>query len=186
MRIMDMRIILAGVLVSGGLVGLAMPVISPGPDSSAGQITPEGSTSPESSETLAAVTGGQEPVTWAAEVTLDREVDGHFYADVVVDGVPSRMLVDTGASVIALTGDDAAAAGLHWDPNAVAVVAQGASGPVYGVQTRLSTVTLGNFEARDVDALIIPEGLGISLLGQSFLSTVDTVEIAGDRMVLEN
>lgn len=183
---MDMRILLAGVLVSCGLVGVAMPIISPGPDSAAERVMAEGQSSPENSETLAAVTGAHEPSTWAAEVTLDREVDGHFYADVAVDGVQSRMLVDTGASVIALTGDDAAAIGLHWDPGAVAVVAQGASGAVYGVRTQLSTVTLGNFEARDVDALIIPEGLGISLLGQSFLSTVDSVEIAGDRMVLEN
>ncbi|KLI65155.1 retropepsin-like aspartic protease family protein [Aurantiacibacter marinus] len=181
-----MRILLACILVGGGLVGLALPIISPEPEPGAEQIALDDRSSRDSNETLAAVTGPNEPATWAADVTLDREVDGHFYADVTVDGVPSRMLVDTGASVIALTGDDAEAIGLHWDPSTVAVVAQGASGPVRGVQTRLSTVTLGNFEARDVDALIIPEGLGISLLGQSFLSTVDSVEIAGDKMVLEN
>jgi len=183
---MDMRILLASVLVAGGLVGVAMPIISPSSDSTSLEGEgPEGS-SLEGDETLAAMTGAPEPTTWAEEVTLDRENDGHFYANVVIEGVPSRMLVDTGASLIALTGDDAAAMGLHWDPNAVGVVAQGASGPVHGVQTRFNTVTLGNFEARDVDALIIPEGLGISLLGQSFLSTVDTVEISGDQMVLEN
>ena len=183
---MDMRILLASVLVGGGLVGLAMPIIAPSSDPALLEAESQADSSAEDGETLAAMTASEEPVTWAADVTLDREVDGHFYADVVVDGVSSRMLVDTGASVIALTGDDASAMGLHWDPNAVAVVAQGASGPVRGVQTRLSTVTLGSFEAHDVDALIIPEGLGISLLGQSFLSTVETVEISGDQMVLEN
>ncbi len=183
---MDMRILLAGILVSGGLVGVALPIISPVADPGSPLIPADGEASAENGATLAAMTDAGEPVTWAAEVTIERETDGHFYADVAVNGVPSRMLVDTGASVIALTGDDAAAMGLHWDPNAVAVVAQGASGAVYGVKTRLSSVSLGNFEAREVDAVIIPEGLGISLLGQSFLSTVDTVEIAGDRMVLEN
>ncbi|WP_340587385.1 retropepsin-like aspartic protease family protein [Erythrobacter alti] len=145
-----------------------------------------GESASNASGPLAMTTTAADPVTWAEDVRLDRELDGHFYANVVVDGVPSRMLVDTGASVIALTGDDAVAMGIHWDPNAVSVVAQGASGPVHGVQTRLRHVAVGNFEARDVDALIIPEGLGISLLGQSFLSTIDSVAIAGDEMVLEN
>jgi len=183
---MDMRIPLASVLVVGGLVGLALPTASPDDDSATSAAGSSSASGSVDGTPLAMMTGSAEPVTWAEDVTLDRERDGHFYADVVVDGVPSRMLVDTGASVIALTGDDAAAMGLHWDPNAVRVVAQGASGPVEGVQTRLNHVTLGNFEARDVDALIIPEGLGISLLGQSFLSTIDTVAIAGDQMTLEN
>ncbi len=178
-----MRIPLASLLVVGGLVGLVIPIGS----SDQGSVTADVSDSDtDSNAPLAMMTGATDPVTWAEDVTLERERDGHFYADVVVDGVPSRMLVDTGASVIALTGDDASAMGLHWDPNAVRVVAQGASGPVQGVQTNLNLVTVGNFEARNVDALIIPEGLGISLLGQSFLSTIDTVEIAGDQMVLEN
>ena len=43
---------------------------------------------------------------------------------------------------------------------------------------------LGPFEAYDVEAAIIPEGLGISLLGQSFLGTVPRVSIEDDRMVL--
>src|SRR6187399_1509951 len=41
------------------------------------------------------------------EVVLPRAPDGHFYADVTVEGVTKEMLVDTGASVIALTGEDA-------------------------------------------------------------------------------
>jgi aspartyl protease family protein len=180
---MDIRIPLAAVLVTGGLVGLAMPTITASEGSPA--TATDGSQS-KASDSLAVLGGAEAPDTWAEEVTLDRERDGHFYADVTVDGVPSRMLVDTGASVVALTGDDAAAMGLTWDPSAVAPVAQGASGPVYGVHTRLAQVSVGNFEAQDVDAMIIPEGLGISLLGQSFLSSVRQVQIEGDRMVLAN
>ncbi len=182
---MDIRIPLAIVLVTGGLVGLVVPMASPEDSAPAESVGAPGGGS-GGDDRLAVLAGDARPATWEESVRIDREADGHFYADVSVDGVPARMLVDTGASVVALTGDDAAAMGLYWDPGAIGPVAQGASGTVYGIHTRLAHVTLGNFEARDVDAMIIPEGLGISLLGQSFLSSVRSVQIEGDAMVLEN
>ncbi|MDE1467196.1 retropepsin-like aspartic protease family protein [Aurantiacibacter sp. D1-12] len=181
-----MRIPLACVLLAGGLVGLAWPVISNDP--ATGDTLAAGSDDKDGMDAaqLASLSSTSEPVSWAEDVALDREPDGHFYADVSVDGVSSRMLVDTGASVIALTGEDAMAIGLFWDDSEVGPVAQGANGTVYGVHTRLRNVRLGNFEASDVEAMIIPEGLGISLLGQSFLSTINSVEIADNQMVLAN
>ena len=121
---------------------------------------------------------------WVDEVALPRQSDGHFYADVMIAGVQTRMLVDTGASVIALTGADADALGLVWDEASLATVAQGANGPVKGVTTTLPAVSVGGFEASSVAAIIVPEGLHISLLGQSFLSSVDKLQIVDDRMIL--
>lgn len=123
--------------------------------------------------------------SWSAgETVLPRGANGHFFADAQVNGVPVGFMVDTGASVIALTGPDASAAGLVWSDADVREVASGASGPVYGVFIRLERVELGRFEARNVDAVIVPDGLGISLLGQSFLRTIEPVRIEGDRMIL--
>lgn len=123
--------------------------------------------------------------TWVAGTTeLPRAADGHFYADAEINGSRVGFLVDTGASVVALTGADARAAGLIWSSADVRPVAQGASGPVSGVAVTLDSVTLGGHEARDVAAVIVPEGLPISLLGQSFLSTIQPVRIEQDRMVL--
>ena len=122
---------------------------------------------------------------WSAgETTLERSGDGHFYAQVSVNGTPVEVLVDTGASVVALTASDASALGLSWSDSDVGVIGSGASGPVLGVPVRLDRVELGGHEAAGVDAVIIPDGLGITLLGQSFLSTIDPVRIEGDRMVL--
>lgn len=115
---------------------------------------------------------------------LRRAGDGHFYAGVTVGGRPVTMLIDTGASVVALTGADARAAGLHWNAAQLGVVAQGASGPIRGVALKLDRVALGGHEVRDVEAVIIPEGLPISLLGQSFLATIEPLRIEKDRMVL--
>lgn len=124
------------------------------------------------------------PVPTAGPTELRRAGDGHFYAPVTVGTRPVTMLVDTGASVVALTGEDARAAGIHWNPGQMAVVAQGASGPVRGVAVKLERVRLGGHEARDVPAVVIPQGLPVSLLGQSFLKDVEPVRIEKDRMVL--
>jgi aspartyl protease family protein len=119
-------------------------------------------------------------------VELSRAADGHFYADVAVDGVESRMLVDTGASVIALTGADAEAMGIRWDPNDVQPIGKGASGTVYGVPVMLGRVELGRFDMSNVDAVVVPEGLDISLLGQTFLSRVPSVAISDGTLTLSD
>jgi aspartyl protease family protein len=123
---------------------------------------------------------------WGGVMVLDREGDGHFYATAQIDAGDYRMLVDTGASVVALTGEDARDMGLDWDPNALGPVAQGASGPVMGVHTTIPQMAVGDFEARNVEAVIVPEGLPVSLLGQSFLSHVPNVAIADDKLTLSD
>ncbi|WAT16743.1 TIGR02281 family clan AA aspartic protease [Aurantiacibacter sp. MUD11] len=175
---MDPKLALSCVLIVGGAVGVALPVFH-----AEEQLTQAASST--NAETLTIGSLQETPVSgWGDEIILDRERDGHFYADVNVDGVSSRMLVDTGASVVALTGDDARAMGLYWDESEVRPVAQGASGAVHGVHTTLPRVRVGEFVANDVQAIIVPQGLGISLLGQSFLGTIDNVSIVDDRMVL--
>lgn len=115
---------------------------------------------------------------------LKREVDGHFYADAEVNGRDVRFLVDTGATSIALTGDDARALGLHWNDSDLRPIARGASGPVEGVPVMLSSVALGGIRANSMPAAIIPEGLDVSLLGQAFLSRAESIKINGDKMEL--
>ena len=116
-------------------------------------------------------------------VELKREADGHFYADVEINNMPIRILVDTGASGIALTRDDARRAGLPVSVGMFDVVGEGASGDVHGEYVKLDTVRLGKETAREVPAIIL-DGGNQSLLGQSFLRQFETVEIKGDRMIL--
>lgn len=120
----------------------------------------------------------------SGETSIGRSGDGHFYADVVANGVASHMLVDTGSTVVALTGEDAQAMGIAWDAGDVKHVGQGASGPVYGFPVTLDSVRLGEVELSKVEAMVIPAGLRISLLGQSFLGRLDHVEMEPDKMVL--
>lgn len=173
---MDFRIVLACTLIAGAAIGFVTPG---GPFA-----TEAGPAAEQSSELPQLATAQVNGSGWADSAVLQREADGHFYADVLIDGQSFRMLVDTGASVVALTGADAEAMGLTWDENAVRPIAQGASGPVEGVAAMLPSVALGDHEASSVQAVIIPEGLSISLLGQSFLGTLGSVRIADDQMIL--
>lgn len=164
-------------LLLGGSAALAGVFAPPLPHTSSNPARPDAP--------LQASTGIAAQDQWlAGETRLPRQHDGHFYADAIVDGQSTRMLVDTGASVIALTGEDAQAIGLTWDAEDVHPVARGANGAVYGVPVTLQQVSLGGLEAHEVKAIIVPEGLGISLLGQSFLSRIGRVEIRDGAMVL--
>ena len=134
-----------------------------------------------------AIKGGDSASGWGGqEIILDRRDDGHFYTEAMVEGTPVQFLIDTGASTIALTGSDAEAIGIDWNVDDVAPVARGAGGMVHGVRVTLNEVRIGDFEARNIDAAIIPEGLPVSLLGQSFLKQVPDLAIQDDRMVLRN
>lgn len=175
---MDLKLPLAVVLITGGAAGLVLPQLS--------AVAPRQEPRLLDASQVTTPSADQAANAWAEDVVLAREADGHFYADVGVDGQSLRMLVDTGASVVALTGTDAETLGITWDPADVTPVAQGASGPVEGVNVTIPEITLGDHVAHNVQAVIIPEGLAISLLGQSFLSTLGQVQMNDDRMIVGN
>ena len=109
-------------------------------------------------------------------LTLRAGRDGHVYSEVNVNGVPIRMVVDTGATEIVLTLRDAAAIGF----SAGSLSFTGRSSTANGV-TRVAPITLrevriGQLEIRDVHAAVV-EHLDVSLLGQSFLRRLDSYEM---------
>ena len=115
--------------------------------------------------------------------TLDRGPDGHFYADAQVNGVTVHFLVDTGASGVALSAADARRVGLPFFHTEFTAVGRGASGEVRGKLVTLDRVTLGGKSVENVGGAIL-EGSEMSLLGQSFLSRMGTIEMTPDRMVI--
>ena len=118
----------------------------------------------------------------AEETHLQREENGHFYAEAVIAGEPVLMLVDTGASTVALTTEDAARVGVDFSEEDFQPIGTGASGAVRGVRTTLDSVDVDGKEVPAVEAAVI-EGLEVSLLGQSYLSRLDSVSMSGDTMV---
>lgn len=114
---------------------------------------------------------------------IDRSPDGHFYAEVSINGTPVNILVDTGASAVALSRDDARRVGLAISARMDGIVGQGASGDVRGEYALIDRIDLGNASAEDLPAIVLDTGQQ-SLLGQNFLQEFDSVEIKGDKMLL--
>lgn len=119
----------------------------------------------------------------ASETRLARSEGGHFYANAEVNGQLVRFVIDTGASSVALTVDDARRIGIPFSTGEFSVIGSGASGPVRGKQIILDKVSLDGKDVVKVRGAVL-EGLGISLLGQSYLSRISAVEMHGDSMRL--
>ena len=130
---------------------------------------------------------GETPASAASalEITLERNSDRHFYADADVNGKPVRFLVDTGASEIALTEDDAKKAGIYVDPSKYELIGQGASGIVRGQYIDLNQIELGGIRESNARAVVV-QGANVSLLGQPFLENVDEIVIRKGEMVLRD
>ena len=116
-------------------------------------------------------------------VELQRGDDGHFYADVQINGADVHALVDTGASGIALSRDDARKAGIATSIGMNDVIGRGADGDVKGEYVTIDRISLGPASAEHMDAIVLNSGEQ-TLLGQQFLAKFASVEIHGDTMVL--
>jgi aspartyl protease family protein len=110
----------------------------------------------------------------AAQVT--RAADGHYWAEAMIDGKAVRVLVDTGASVVALTRADAARLGLRLSPEDFTRTVETASGPVRAAGVELASVAVAGVRVEKVAALVVEEGLAHSLLGMSYLGRLSRIE----------
>jgi len=117
------------------------------------------------------------------ETTLERERNGHFYTYAEVNGQPVRFVVDTGASFVALTVQDAKRLGIPFSPGEFEIIGEGASGLIRGKLVQLDSVEIDGKRVTNVKAAIL-EGSRLSLLGQSYLSRMGEVQMRGDYMVL--
>jgi len=115
---------------------------------------------------------------------LVRAGDGLFYVTGSVNGAPVRFLVDTGASTIVLTAEDAARAGLKPGQDHFADNADTANGRTQMARVTIDDLAVGQVRSRQISAAVVRDGLGVSLLGQNWLSQLASLTIAGDRMIL--
>ena len=119
------------------------------------------------------------------EVRLRRRLNGHFTANVEVNGTPVSMIVDTGATSIVLRPQDARKAGIDVDALTFRVPVLTANGRTMAARVRLDTVGIGPLDRQKVEALVAqPGALTQSLLGMSFLSRLRSYEFSGDFLTL--
>ena len=129
----------------------------------------------------------QQPAAYdSRSVIVPRNAQGHFQIGGRVDGRRLTFMVDTGASVIALTAEDAASLGIHPLVSDFTAMVRTANGTVRAAPVELGMVEIEDITVHNVAALVMPDGaLSENLLGMSFLSRLHRWEFADGKLVLE-
>lgn len=117
-----------------------------------------------------------------ASATLQANGQGHYLAQGQINGGSVRMLLDTGATMIALPASEAARLRINYK-NGRLVYMNTANGTVPAYQVMLNTVKVGDIELNQVNAVVLEQGLPIILLGMSFLNRTE-MRREGAQMVL--
>ncbi len=117
-------------------------------------------------------------------IALRRADDGHFYARVRINGPEIRFMVDTGATNLVLSQQDARRIGLAMDSLNYVLPTNTANGRVYGAGVVLDRVELGGFVDTDVRAMVNGGRMNDSLLGMTYLDRFRSFSFEGDRLLL--
>jgi aspartyl protease family protein len=120
----------------------------------------------------------------AADAALVKSPDGHYWAEADVNGHAVHFLVDTGASDVALTLDDARRLGFEPKTLVYGYQVTTAAGPVRAAKVNLASVAVSGAQVRDVDALVIEKGLKTSLLGMTYLGRLSRIEATPTSLIL--
>jgi aspartyl protease family protein len=119
-------------------------------------------------------------------VILRKSNDGHFWAQVRINGQSIRMMVDTGASDIALSPEDARRVGLDPQTLTFNIPVSTANGPSTAAGVRLNSVGIETIVRDNVAASVMRAEGGVSLLGMRFLGTLSEVRVEGDQLTLRD
>jgi len=120
-----------------------------------------------------------------ATVELKADARGHFVTTAHINGVPTRALIDTGATSVAISTDEAQRMAIGY-AGAPRVRVSTAGGPRTGYRVMLATVSVGSITLQNVEGTVMEGGRGelsITLIGMSYLNGVD-LRRAGDTLTL--
>lgn len=135
--------------------------------------------------TVNTATPGGEEKSRPRQAVLSIRDDGHYWARTLVNGKASvDFMVDTGASTVALTQDDARKMG--FDPAALDYKweIRTAGGITYGASVVIDSIKINQVHIKEVNAMVLREDLTQSLLGMSFLRELYSYEFRGDRLII--
>jgi len=117
--------------------------------------------------------------------TIAKSSDGHYWADGQVNGAAVRFLVDTGATAVALTPDDARRLGFTPANLTYGYRVVTAAGQARAASVKLASVTVAGARLENVDALVIEKGLDTSLLGMTYLGRLASFQATRQALILQ-
>ena len=118
------------------------------------------------------------------EVRIRISRDGHFWANATINGVERRMLIDSGATITAISAETAQRAAVDKSANLLPVVLQTANGAVQAETGTIGSLVLGNIEARDLNVVISPALGNMDVLGMNFLSQLASWSVQDGTLIL--
>ncbi|SLN18115.1 retropepsin-like aspartic protease family protein [Roseisalinus antarcticus] len=128
--------------------------------------------------------GPQQAVVSERVIEAPRGFDGHYHLTLGINGTPVDFVVDTGASEMVLSLEDAKRVGIEPGRLSFTGSASTANGVVRTASVRLDTVRLGPIEDRGVRALVNEGELFGSLLGMGYLQRFERIEITDNKLIL--
>ena len=119
-------------------------------------------------------------------IEIPRQRDGHYWVNMDVSNNPIAFIVDTGASVVTLSHQDAENLNLYLSDFDYNITVRTAAGLTTMAEINLDRVTIGVIELYNVKAFVAREGmLSVSLLGMNFLNRLDRFEFQDGQLVME-
>jgi aspartyl protease family protein len=118
------------------------------------------------------------------EVRIRMSPDGHFWARAKINGVERRMLVDSGATITAISEQTARAASVGAGTSLVPVVLQTANGLAQAQTGSVKRLQLGSITAKDLKVAISPALGNMDVLGMNFLSDLSSWRVEGRTLIL--
>lgn len=110
--------------------------------------------------------------------------NGQFFAQGRVNSGSVRFLIDTGASTVALTVEDARKSGINVNRLVYDRQVDTANGRTMAAEVIIKDLRIGGVRVTNVRALVLSEGLHISLLGMTFLGELQKVEVTPTQIIL--
>jgi aspartyl protease family protein len=126
----------------------------------------------------------RQQVVGGGAVRIRMSPDGHFWALVDIAGAERRMLIDSGATVTALSEETARLAGVTRDPAALPIVIRTANGDLMAATGTIPRLSFGSIEARNLKVVIAPGMRGVDILGMNFLSQLASWRVEGRTLIL--
>ncbi|WP_232492103.1 retropepsin-like aspartic protease family protein [Novosphingobium kaempferiae] len=118
------------------------------------------------------------------ETRVPMQPDGHFWISATLNGVKRDFLVDTGATLTAISPETAQEAGLKANPLNRSVLMRTANGTVEAQLAVIDELRMGNVVAREIDAVVAP-GLGdANVIGMNLLSRLASWRVEGKTLIL--
>ena len=128
--------------------------------------------------------GIPQQVVEGGETRVPLSRDGHYWLRASINGHPARFLVDTGATITAVSAETAAAAGLEPRETALPVRMQTANGMVVAQLTSIDELRFGSVAARGIDAIIAPNLGPANVIGMNLLSRLASWRVENGTMIL--